>query len=115
MDPTRVTGSDGLMLDKAQSDPICALGKRAVLQLAQDVLDAVCSKESLEALPNRMARIARRTFECARDRGVEDPLAVAGGYLWLRVLSPALTTPSSAGLSLQSTVLHANSRRRLVK
>jgi hypothetical protein len=81
VDPSRVTGEDGLMLEKAQVDSVCALGKTAVLQLAQEVLDAVCAKESLDALPHRMARIARRTFECARDRGVEDPLAVAGGKI----------------------------------
>jgi hypothetical protein len=97
-------------------DTVLDIGKTAVLELAQEVLTAVCSKSSLLALPASMCRIAAKTFECAAARGHEDPLAVAGGFLWLRVLSPALTSPGPAGLlgNMEHMLLHVNTRRRFL-
>lgn len=110
VDPTRMPAG----LAPPQTASTIELGKGAVLALAQDVLDAACSQESLASLPDCMQRVVRKTFECARERGAEDPLAVAGGFLWLRVLSPSLTTPATAGLTPRNVLLHANTRRRLL-
>lgn len=90
-----------------------ALGAQAVRDLATRVLRAVCSPHSLRSLPPDMCRVAAKTFQAARDRGVEDPLAVAGGFLWLRVLSPALTNPVGAGLVNEGD-LHPHTRRLLL-
>jgi hypothetical protein len=96
-------------------DAICALGKESVLALANQILSAVCSEQSLRALPVSMRVIAAKTLHCAQQRGVEDALAVAGGFLWLRVLSPALTAPATSGILGDSPpFLHENQKRRVL-
>ncbi len=115
VDPSRVRASLGAAARAEEVEAICALGKESVLALANQILSAVCSEQSLRALPVSMRVIAAKTMHCAQQRGVEDALAVAGGFLWLRVLSPALTAPASAGLLGDSPqVMHENQKRRVL-
>ena len=115
VDPSRVEIMLGPKASSEEVEVVCEVGKEAVLKLANSILKAVCSKESVESLPTTMRRFARRTYIASHERGVEDPLAVAGGFLWLRVLSPALTSPGSAGiLGDKPPILHENTRRRVL-
>ncbi len=116
VDPSKVRSSLGLQAREEDVEAVCALGKESVLSLAKKILDAVCSDRSLNSMPQSMRVIAAKTHQSALERGVEDALAVAGGFLWLRVLSPALTSPASAGLlgDAPGAVLHENQRRRVL-
>jgi hypothetical protein len=114
VDPSKVRAALGNAREE-EVEAVCALGKESVLLLAQKILAAVCSEKSLNSMPLSMRVIAAKTYQCAHERGVDDALAVAGGFLWLRVLSPALTSPGSAGLlGDHSNVLHENQRRRVL-
>lgn len=85
------------------------------MDLADRILKSVCSEKSLKMLPLSVKIIAARTLRASHERGVDDPLAVVGGFLWLRVLSPALTNPGSAGvLGENPPILHENTRRRVL-
>ncbi len=115
VDPSKVQVLLGPGAKTEEIESVCALGKESVLQLADSILAAVCCDHSLKTLPMSMRVIAAKTLHCAQQRGVEDALAVAGGFLWLRVLSPALTSPGSSGILGDSPpILHENQRRRVL-